>query len=85
MLDENLSRRIVPMLERDFPGSTHVVLVGLGQASDHEIWSYAKRENFVIVTRDSDFSDGSPSTALPQRLYGSAEATTAGRRWWRHC
>jgi predicted nuclease of predicted toxin-antitoxin system len=29
LLDENLSRRIVPFLQTDFPGSSQVVLEGL--------------------------------------------------------
>jgi predicted nuclease of predicted toxin-antitoxin system len=30
---------------------------GLGNPDDIEIWQYAKRENFVIVSHDSDFDD----------------------------
>ncbi|NMY62928.1 DUF5615 family PIN-like protein [Pseudomonas sp. WS 5018] len=41
LLDENLSRRLVPDLQADFPGSTQVALVGLGQANDRGIWEYA--------------------------------------------
>ena len=57
LLDENLSRRMVALLESYFPESTHVCLVGLQNAQDAEIWSYAGQHDFVIVTRDSDFSD----------------------------
>ncbi len=32
-------------------------LVGLEGAKDLEIWSFAGERNFVIVTRDSDFSE----------------------------
>ncbi|MGR2912687.1 DUF5615 family PIN-like protein [Acidithiobacillus ferrivorans] len=45
------------MLETGFPGSSHVVLLGLERAGDHDIWIYAQQNDFVIVTRDSDFSD----------------------------
>ena len=55
LLDENLSRRIVPFLQNAYPGSTQVALVGLEQASDQEIWCYARGNNFVIVTKDSDY------------------------------
>jgi len=57
LLDENLSRRIVPSLQEAFPGSTHVALVGLERADDREVWDFAKRNDFVIVTKDSDFTD----------------------------
>ena len=42
LLDENLSRRIVPFLQTDFPGSSQVVLLKLESASDSETWQYAK-------------------------------------------
>jgi predicted nuclease of predicted toxin-antitoxin system len=55
LLDENLSRRIVPFLQNDFPETTHVALVALEAASDNEVWSFAKLNDFVIVTKDADF------------------------------
>jgi predicted nuclease of predicted toxin-antitoxin system len=35
LLDENLSRRLVPFLQHDYPGSNQVVLLGMESASDH--------------------------------------------------
>ena len=37
LLDENLSRRIVPFLQSAFPGSTQVALLGLETASDSQM------------------------------------------------
>ncbi len=54
LLDENLSRRLVPALQEQFPGSSQVVLLGLEQASDPELWEYAREHDFVIVTKDDD-------------------------------
>ena len=34
LLDENLSRRLIPFLQYDYPGSSQVVLLGLEAASD---------------------------------------------------
>lgn len=59
LLDENLSPRLVNSLEADFPGSKHVHLCDLGSADDSEIWDYAKRSGFVIVSKDSDFAERS--------------------------
>jgi len=42
LLDENLSRRLVPFLQHDYPGSSQVVLLGLESASDAEVWQAAK-------------------------------------------
>src|SRR5271163_254151 len=56
LFDENLSRKLVPLLHDLFPGSAHVTLVGLGaRARDRDIWNYARENNFAIVTADSDF------------------------------
>jgi hypothetical protein len=50
LLDENLSRRLVPFLQHDYPGSNQVVLMGMESASDKEIWQRAKEDGYVIVT-----------------------------------
>lgn len=68
LLDENLSRRIVPFPQADFPGSSQVVLVGLERASDLEIWQYARANDFVIVRRDSDFQERSLVSGHPQQV-----------------
>ncbi len=57
LLDENLSRRLVPFLQHDYPDSTQVVLVGLERAGDRAIWQLAKNDGYVIVTRDADFQE----------------------------
>lgn len=57
LLDENLSRRLVPFLQHDYPGSTQVVLLALETASDSVVWHAAKEHDFVIVTRDADFQE----------------------------
>jgi predicted nuclease of predicted toxin-antitoxin system len=57
LLDENLSRRLVPFLQHDFPASSQVVLEGLESGSDTDVWNHAKKHGFVIVTRDADFQE----------------------------
>ena len=57
LLDENLSRRLIPFLQTAYPGSTQVVLEGLERANDRDIWQYAKDHDFVIVTKDADYYD----------------------------
>jgi len=68
LLDENLSRKLVPLLEESFPGTSHVSILGLERSSDREIWEYAKGWNFVIVTRDSDFYELSTLHGSPPKL-----------------
>lgn len=57
LLDENLSRRLVPFLVHDYPSSSQVSLLSLEQSSDMELWRFAKEQNYVIVTRDADFQE----------------------------
>ena len=68
LLDENLSRRIVPFLENEYPASTQVTLIGMEQASDREVWEYAKTQDFVIVTHDSDFYELSLLYGQPPKV-----------------
>ena len=55
LFDQNLSRRLVGLLDREFPGSRHVVDCGLETATDREIWDHAAAHGYVIVSKDSDF------------------------------
>jgi predicted nuclease of predicted toxin-antitoxin system len=68
LLDENLSRRLLPLLESDYPGSTQVALVGLGRSNDLDLWDYARANGCVIVTKDDDFSALSALRGHPPRV-----------------
>ncbi len=64
LFDQNLSRKLVTRLAEIFPDASHVQFHGLTEASDSEIWEFAKVQEFCIVTQDADFAERS-------RLYGS--------------
>lgn len=49
LLDENISRRMLPILASAFPGSTHVVLEGLQQAGDADVLSVGNCDNEQVV------------------------------------
>ncbi len=55
LLDQHLSRKLVPRLQPLFPGSEHVLGLGLGESEDEEIWSFALDGGFVITSKDVDF------------------------------
>ncbi len=55
LLDQNLSRRLLHMLEADYPGSSHVAELGLSTATDNAIWDHARDHSFIVVSKDSDF------------------------------
>jgi len=50
LLDENLSRRLLPFLQHDYPDSNQVVLLGMESASDREVWQKAKDDDYLILT-----------------------------------
>jgi predicted nuclease of predicted toxin-antitoxin system len=55
LFDQNLSPRLVQRLQPDFPGSAHVRDFQLEAATDPEIWTFALREGYAILSKDSDF------------------------------
>ena len=57
LFDQNISYRIVNKLKDKFPECKHASHVRLNDAEDIDIWKYAKKENFVIVTFDFDYYD----------------------------
>ena len=73
LLDQNLSRKLVRDLETHFPGTSHVLLLGLDQSSDSEIWYYARHHGFTLVTKNTDMVDlcvvrGGPPSVVWLRL-----------------
>ena len=56
LFDNNISFRIVKILQPVFPGCLHISSCGLSTpASDLEIWNYARANNLAVVTFDEDF------------------------------
>ncbi len=66
--DQNLSFKLVSDLEKIFPNSVHVRKLGLDTADDSDIWDYAKKNNFTIVTKDSDYNDRILKYESPPRI-----------------
>jgi len=68
LFDQNLSPNLVNQLHDLFPDSTHVHTVGLGTSIDDEIWTFATKNNYIIVSKDSDFSDLSVLLGFPPKF-----------------
>jgi predicted nuclease of predicted toxin-antitoxin system len=64
LFDANLSPELARLLNDIFPGSRHVLDFGNLTADDIDIWNFAVTEQFIIVTKDSDFNE------LNQRFSG---------------
>ena len=68
LLDQNISYRLVKKIDSQFPGTIHISKVGLLNKSDIDIWNFAQKEDFIIVTFDSDFYDFSLTKGHPPKL-----------------
>jgi predicted nuclease of predicted toxin-antitoxin system len=58
----------VPHAGGCIPNAQQVKLAKLERASDDEIWKFARRENFVIVTLDADFADIAALRGSPPKV-----------------
>ena len=55
LLDENISQRVIARISMMYSGSAHVKDFGLEQTDDDIIWNFAKTNDYIIVSKDSDF------------------------------
>lgn len=68
LFDENLAPRLATALCDLYPGSAHVRDCGLRGTSDDEVWQYALKNGFAIVSRDSDFAQRSSLRGSPPKV-----------------
>ncbi len=55
LLEENLSSQIIREIIDLYPDSAHVKNLALKNTDDSLLWEYAKKNDFVIVSKDADF------------------------------
>ncbi len=65
LFDENISYKLCQRLADIFPDSKHIKAFQLEKRDDIQIWAFAKREDFIVVTQDSDFNDISTLRGFP--------------------
>jgi Uncharacterized protein conserved in bacteria len=68
LFDQNLSPRLIRRLDDLYPDSNHVYLIGLDTSPDPVIWEYARDNEFIVVTRDADFSDLNVMLGFPPKV-----------------
>ena len=68
LFDQNISHRILTLLQSNYSASSSVKKEGLLNASDKDIWEFAKNNNYVIVTQDSDFNDLNSLYGFPPKV-----------------
>ena len=68
LFDQNLSPFLCQVVGDRFPGSIHVREIGLSQAADSNVWDYAVRHDFTIVTKDAHFRQMSFLRGYPPKV-----------------
>lgn len=68
LLDQNLSDKIVPLLQQAYPGCKHVKHVQLDHQNDDKVWAYAREQGLTIVTNDDDFANLSEYHGFPPKV-----------------
>ncbi|WP_319418649.1 DUF5615 family PIN-like protein [Pleurocapsa sp. FMAR1] len=68
LFDQNLSPVLINHLGDLYAGSNHVYNLNLDRVSDTEVWEYARKEGFLIVTKDADFSDVCTLRGFPPKI-----------------
>ncbi len=68
LFDQNLSHKLVLLMGDIYPGSQHVRLLDLHRESDAVIWSFAKENDFIIVSKDNNFHQRSFLYGYPPKV-----------------
>ena len=68
LLDENVSPKLIGLVDAEFPESAHVYDVGLRGAPDRLIWEHARENGFTIVSKDDDFRQRSFVHGAPPKV-----------------
>jgi len=68
LFDQNVSPDLVRRFVDLFPASEHVFRLGLDSLDDIALWQYARENEFVIVSKDADFSEISMLHGYPPKL-----------------
>jgi predicted nuclease of predicted toxin-antitoxin system len=68
LFDQNISFRLINKITKVFPVCKQVKELSLDNSTDLNIWHYAKKNDYCIVTYDSDFIDLSNLLGYPPKI-----------------
>ncbi len=68
LLDQNISHRVVKLIEQHFPFASSVKQEELTDANDVTVWQHAKQNGFAIVTFDEDFFNIQMAKGFPPKI-----------------
>lgn len=83
LIDQNISIRVVDSISDIFPDSQHVLSVSLNDASDLEIWEYASKNDFTLIsTEEQSFDRNIVSKDGPKIIYVKGELMNTTKLEW---
>jgi predicted nuclease of predicted toxin-antitoxin system len=68
LFDEQLSEKLVSLLDDIFPESLHVRLLRAGGSPDLTVWQLAQERGCLLVTKDEDFHRLSVLRGAPPKV-----------------
>ena len=68
LFDQNISHRILKLIPVEHFESTTIKKEGLINTPEREIWEFARKNNYTIVTKDSDFNDLNSLFGFPPKI-----------------
>ena len=68
LFDQNISHRLINRIKDIFPEAHQVRDLGIEGYSDQEIWKFAKKNGYTIITFDGDFYDFSLVWGHPPKI-----------------
>lgn len=68
LFDANISFRILELIKSNIPNASHTSQHSLNSATDINIWNFAQKNHFCIVTKDSDFNDLAITRGAPPKI-----------------
>ena len=70
LFDQNISFRIIRLIEPYFPESQQVRALMLENVTDFSIWNYAKLKNFTELLSMQIFMNSPLYMVIPQKSFG---------------
>ena len=68
LFDQNISFRVINKISNLYPEAQQVRALGLENSTDIQIWEYAKKNNYSIVTFDADYFDITSLKGHPPKI-----------------
>ena len=68
LFDQNISFRVIKKISQFYPEAQQIRALGLENSTDIQIWEYAKRNGYSIVSYDADYFDIASLKGHPPKI-----------------